>query len=99
MISSTERINQALQPDALDLPSIPRVVKVEWGLDEDSSGEESLDIVVLLDSDTTDDDIRAAPIQEIKWRIMENLRRHGVTQSPYFTFEREGERAALSEDD
>jgi hypothetical protein len=99
LISANDRINQALQPESLGLPPGPRVVRVDWELDEDSSGEESLEILVLFDPRTTDDDIRAAPIHEIKWRIVESLRRHSVTQSPYFTFEREGERAALSEDD
>jgi hypothetical protein len=86
-----ERINAALRLDALDLPSNPRIAGIDWEFYEDSSGDESLEIFVLLADDTTDKEIEKAPIHAIKRQIIESLREQKVTLFPYFTFRRESE--------
>lgn len=94
----SDRINEAIRVESLDLPPKPRVVRLAWELDEDSSGDDALEILVLFDDQTTDEEIEKAPIQEIKWKIIERLERHNVKlfpPFPYFVFARESEQEML----
>lgn len=86
-----DRICDALKLDSLCLPDSPRIVKLEWDFYEDSLGEESIEIDVVFDRSTTDQQIEEGPIHAIKGKIMESLAEHGVTLFPYFTFMREDE--------
>lgn len=85
------RITQLLRLDALNLPASLNVSDVDWEIVEDSSGEDSLEIVVVVDDDTTDEQIRKAPIHEIKNRIAESLISGGIQYFPYILFERKSE--------
>lgn len=91
-----EEIRNALELRAIDLPDSPRIVKLDWDYYEDSSGDEGIEIEVVFDAGTTDDQILQAPIHEIKRRILDSLREHEVTLFPYFTFMREDEYDASS---
>lgn len=86
-----EQIDAALRLEALDLPPSPRIVGIDWEFYEDSSGDESLEIFVLLADETTDKEIENAPIHEIKRTIIDSLRDQKVKRFPYFTFERKSE--------
>ncbi len=93
-VDESETIDKALDLKQLErhgMPSSPRVVKVPWGSYLDSSGEQSLEIHVVLDDRTTDREIEQAPIHAIKGAIMDSLAEHGVPWFPYFFFERESE--------
>ncbi|NLS91870.1 MAG: hypothetical protein GXX96_06775 [Planctomycetaceae bacterium] len=87
----TQSIDNALSLDSLNLPPIPRIVKIAWDWYEDSSNEESLEVFVVLDDATTDTQIERAPIHEIKRTIAGSLEKNGVRLFPYFYFERESE--------
>ena len=91
-------IDAALSMDELKLPAGLRVVRVEWQLYEDSSGDDALKVWVVLDDRTTDREIERAPILAVKTQIINSLRRHGVTLFPYFGYSRESELGALVED-
>lgn len=89
-----QRIDEALQVGGLELPPSPRITKIDWDSFEDSDGEESLEICVVLEDQTTDEEIEQAPIHAIKRAIIGSLAEHGVVLFPYFVFERESEHEA-----
>lgn len=98
-LSEDERIDEALRLETLDLPKKPRIVGLEWAYYEDTQGEDSLKVTVILADSTTDSDILIAPIHEIKRAIMESLDRQGIELFPYFFFERPSEREALRQEE
>jgi hypothetical protein len=75
----------------LKLPAKPRIVKVDWGYYEESTGDETLEVHVVFEDRTTDAEISNAPIFEIKRGIMDRLEQCHVDLFPYFVFERESE--------
>ena len=60
-MDQSERIDEALRLDRLELPPKPKVKRLLWEPYEDWYGEESLKVWVILDDATTDDDIMKAP--------------------------------------
>jgi hypothetical protein len=92
-----QQIAEALHLSDLVLPASPRIVKLDWQRDEDSFGDESINIAVVLDNSTTYRELEKAPIHQIKGVIMDSLQRHGVVLFPYFYFEREEEYEPLGE--
>jgi hypothetical protein len=91
-------IENALSLNELKFPESPRVVGLEWKIDEDWSGEDSLYIVVVLDDDTSDRDLEKAPIHKFKSTVIESLSKHGVKLFPYIFFDRQSEHEALAKD-
>lgn len=85
------RVKKALSLDLLELPHGLKIAQIRWHPVEDSSGEESLEIDILLDNSTTDKEIETAPIHAIKTTIIESLDRNNVRLFPYFSFYRENE--------
>lgn len=98
-LSEAERIDEALRLETLDLPKKPRIVGLEWTYYEDTQGEDSLKVTVVLDDATTDRDIETAPIVEIKRAIMDSLHQQGIELFPYFFFDRPSEREALRQEE
>ncbi|HEV3023571.1 MAG TPA: hypothetical protein VGX76_13950 [Pirellulales bacterium] len=89
--TETKNIDEALRLDSLKLPPKPRIVKIEWDFYEDSMGEESLKILLLLDDSTTDKELKKAPVHAIKRAIRDSLTKHKIRLFPYFYFDRKGE--------
>jgi hypothetical protein len=90
----TQAIDKALQLNELTLPPGLRITDIVWDWFEDSDGEQTLEIIVVLDDETTDREIEQAPIHEIKRAIIDSLAEQGVSFFPYFYFERESEHEA-----
>ena len=84
------RIKSLLTLHSFDLPPL-KVVDYDCEIVEDSSGDVALEIVVVLDDSTTDEQIRHAPIHEIKNKIADRLIEEGVKYFPYISFERVSE--------
>jgi len=89
----SEQINAALQLDQLDLPARPRVVRLEWRPHEDSLGEDSLKVWVILSDDTRDEELKET--FEINRTIRDNLRKHGVSLFAYIRYALETEYKAM----
>ena len=88
----SEAIEQALGAiDVSELATKPRIVKLDWDSFLDSSGEETLEVFVVLDDATTDEEIENAPIDSIQQSIVDKLAESGISSSPYFVFEYERE--------
>jgi len=89
-----KNIDKALQLESLELPPELHITKIDWERFEDSDGEESLEIYIVLDDKTSDEEIERAPIHAIKRTVVDSLARHDVALFPYFSFERESEHEA-----
>ena len=86
-----QRIKEALEAVQQHSKSWKRFKNLTYELTEDSTGDESLDCWVLLDNETTDDEITSQETQIIKNEIRENLFQRKVTRFPYVYFARESE--------
>jgi hypothetical protein len=99
LMTETERINVALDLQDLELPSRPRVTRLEWAPYEDSLGDEAVEVWVLLDADTRDEEIEGRWVSDVITKILHSLQRREVGLFPYVRFAREGERESLDEQD
>lgn len=82
MIGEAE-MNGLLDPKKLPLPARPLVEKIDAEHYEDSSGEESLEIWVILDDATNDDDLTGENVVQVKSAIHQTLLAHGIRLFPY----------------
>jgi len=74
---------QALAIENLSLPASPRIATIHAHTYEDSSGEESLEIWVILSDSTSDDDLTGENVMQIKSAIRESLINSGIQHFPY----------------
>jgi hypothetical protein len=78
-------LTEILAIDRLHLPAEPRVVDVRVDEVEDWSGEDSLEVFVILPDDASDEDHRWANIAPVYKAIRQALRDAGETRFAYFT--------------
>lgn len=90
-VTQAQQIRNALKLKDLELPEKPRIASLRWDYYEDSSGDDSLRIWVILADDTADDDITGEAVHAIKWAVRDRLESNGVHLFPYFTFARESD--------
>jgi len=81
-----ETIDDALKLHKLDLPDHPVVEGIEADYIADSSGEESLEVWVILSDATEDEELTGETVVQIKSAISESLINQGVTLFPYIRF-------------
>ena len=90
-MTETERIDEALNLKDIELPSGTHVTRLKWESVEDSTGDESVEVWVLLDDNTKDEEIEGEWVQHVRMKILDNFRRAKVAWFPYVHFAREGE--------
>jgi hypothetical protein len=78
-----EKMKKALDRKSLSLPARPPVETIESEHYEDSSGQDSLEIWVILSDSTPDEDLTGENVMQIKSAIRESLRRNGIRLFPY----------------
>ncbi len=76
-------IEEALKKEKLDLPDRPVIETIEVDFIEDSSGEDSLEVWVILSDSTRDEELTGESVVRIKSTISESLLNNGVTLFPY----------------
>lgn len=76
-------IKTALKKDELDLPDYPVVEIIEADYYEDSSGEDSLEVWVILSDSTRDEELTGESVVQIKSAISESLLKNDVKLFPY----------------
>lgn len=76
-------IEEALDLQNLPLPPRPSVVEIRFHPYEDSAGEDSLEIIVLLNDETTDDDLTGENVMQITSSIRDSLIAKGIKLFPY----------------
>lgn len=76
-------IEAALKKEKLDLPDRPVVEIIEADYYEDSSGEDSLEVWVVLSDSTRDEELTGESVVQIKSTISESLLNNGVKLFPY----------------
>lgn len=79
-------MKEVLDPKKLALPSRPLIEEIELEHYEDSSGEESLEIWVILDDSTKDEDLTGENVMQVKSAIREALLSNQVRLFPYIRF-------------
>jgi len=79
-------IDDALKMENLDLPKRPIIEEVRADYIEDSSGEDSLEIWVVLSDSTDDDELTGEVVVQIKSAISESLQKNQIDLFPYIRF-------------
>lgn len=78
-----EKTNEALDLKNLKLPPSPPVYKIDWEEYEDSTGEPSLRLQVVLAENTDVNKVTGEQIGDLKGAIHESLIAHGILKFPY----------------
>lgn len=81
----------ALEQASPPLPPSPPVEAIEAEPYEDSSGEESLQIWVILGDSTRDEDLTGEHVMQLKSAIRERLLSRGIRLFPYIRLVRRSE--------
>jgi hypothetical protein len=76
-------IDNALKKDGLDLPDRPVIEDIKADCIEDSSGEDSLEVWVILSDSTPDEELTGQSVVQIKSAISESLLKNRVDMFPY----------------
>lgn len=82
---SDEELAELLSVDRLALPSRPKVVDIKFEEYQDSTGDDALEIHVILDDATPDSQRRWARIGPIEEAIRQALQNAGEARFPYIT--------------
>jgi hypothetical protein len=83
---TSERLHQVLEPRALDLPPQPHVTEIRCDAICDSLGDDALQVIVVLDGSTQDEDRSWERIEPVEGVIREALRDAGEERFPYIRF-------------
>lgn len=78
-----EQTQKALDLKTLDLPPFPTVDRIEWEEYEDSTGEDSLRLLVVFGANTDVEKITGQQVGNLKRAIHDSLIAHGITKFPY----------------
>jgi hypothetical protein len=78
-----EKTREALALGIPPLPPSPPIEAIEAEAYEDSTGEESLQVWVILSDSTRDEDLTGEHVMEIKSALRERLLSKGIRLFPY----------------
>jgi hypothetical protein len=76
-------IHDALKKEKLELPDRPVIETIEGDYIDDSTGEVSLEVWVILSDSTRDEELTGESVVQIKSAISESLLKSGVDVFPY----------------
>ena len=79
-------IHDALNKENLNLPDRPVIEDIKADYIEDSSGEDALEVWVILSDATRDEELTGESVVQIKSAISESLLDNGVDLFPYIRF-------------
>ena len=79
-------IDNALKKEKLDLPDRPVIEDIKAEFIEDSSGEDSLEVWVILNDSTPDEELTGQSVVRVKSTISESLLASHVDLFPYIRF-------------
>lgn len=85
-MSDQATIDNALKKEKLQLPDRPVIEDIKADYIEDSSGEDSLEVWVILSDSTSDEELTGESVVQIKSAISESLLESGVDLFPYIRF-------------
>ncbi len=94
-----KKTNEALDLKSLKLPSSPLVYQIDWEEYEDSTGEPSLRLQVVLKKGTDIGQVSGEQIGKMKSAIRESLIAHGISKFPYIFITTQEELAELNSED
>jgi hypothetical protein len=77
---------RAVSLESLRLPASPRVAEIHVEETEDSTGDDALEVYVVLADDVTDEASTWEHVAPIEAAIREAIRDAGESRFPYFTF-------------
>jgi len=80
-----EKTKEALDLKTLKLPPFPPVSKIQWEEYEDSTGDESLRLLVIFAENTDMESISGQQLGDLKRAIRDSLIAHGVEKFPYIS--------------
>ena len=89
----------ALDLQKLTLPPSPPVTELRAEDYIDSSGEDSLQVFVILAENADVERLSGKDVGTLKSTIRDSLRRHGVTRFVYFTLAKPSELAKCNDDE
>jgi hypothetical protein len=90
----------ALRRKNLKLPPKPRVLAIEAEDYVDWTGDEALRILVVIDENTTDEELRnGKAILQLKRTIHDSLLNQGITLFPYIFLSKPSERLVTDEEE
>jgi len=78
-----EQTQKALDLKTLQLPPLPPIDRIEWEEYEDSTGDESLRLLVVFGKNTNVEKITGQQVGDLKRAIRDSLIAHGITKFPY----------------
>lgn len=78
-----EQTQKALDLKTLQLPDLPTIERIECEEHEDSTGDESLRLLVVFAKNTDVEKITGQQAGDLKRAIRESLTAHGITKFPY----------------
>jgi len=87
-MSDQATIDNAIKKENLELPQRPVIDDIKADYIEDSSGEDSLEVWVILSDSASDEDLTGESVVKIKSVISESLLKSGVDLFPYIRFSR-----------
>ena len=85
-MSDQATIDNTLKKEKLELPDRPVIEDIKADYIEDSSGEDSLEVWVILSDSTSDEELTGESVVQIKSAISESLLKSGVELFPYIRF-------------
>lgn len=94
-----KRVKAALDLKRLKLPAYPRVLRLEAEDYTDSSGDDSLRILAVIDDATELKPEIGPAVDEMKNRVRESLRQHGIDKFAYIFVAKPSELSTIVEED
>jgi hypothetical protein len=94
------KVRAALRLKNLKLPPKPRVLAIEAEDYVDWTGDAALRIWVMIDEDTTDEELlNGAAMSQVHRAIHDSLLKKGITLFPYMTVAKPSERLPADEEE
>lgn len=96
-MSDQATVDNALKKETLELPDRPVIEDIKAEYIQDSSGEDSLEVWVILSDSTSEEELTGASVVQIKSAISESLLKSGVDLFPYVRFSKRADYARYEE--
>jgi hypothetical protein len=91
-MTTAKKAGKLLDPKTLNLPSSPKVVRIEVEDYVDSGGDDALRVYVIIRDGTRDEELTGESGLQMKRAIRERLQQHDVPLFPYVMYRTESQR-------
>lgn len=96
-MSMVDDAKRELTLDNLKLPNLPKIVRLEVNSYVDYHGEDALEVWLILDESTTEEQLNGEAVWAIQEAILDRIKLAGIELYPYFRLAKQSELDELND--